>query len=287
MIEILAWNDDYDMLPDEVAGVPEIHLVRDRARCTEADAVIFHIPSLRRVPDPDVKPAGQRWVAWSMESDVNYPMLADPTFLDAFDLTMTYRRDADVWVPYLSAEVLDPGPRWMPSAGTDDALAVYVASNPRCPSGRDDYVAELMAHLPVASYGRCLNNRTWASDLGRPTKLATFARHPFTLAFENSVSDDYVTEKFFDALCAGSVPIVLGAPNVAEFAPSPESYLDVRDFRDPAALASRIDALRADEAAYASMLRWKAEGASPAFRALAAEIGADPWLRLARRLRST
>ena len=144
-----------------------------------------------------------------------------------------------------------------------------------------------MRHVAVDAYGRQLNNRTIPDDDGRNAKLRTIARYRFTLAFENSIARDYVTEKFFDALCAGSVPVVLGAPNVAEFAPSPESYLDVRDFREPAALASRIAALCADEAAYASMLRWKAEGASPAFRALAAEIGADPWLRLARRLRST
>eukprot|EP00960_Hanusia_phi_P059267 764116-Hanusia_phi.AAC.5 len=45
---------------------------------------------------------------------------------------------------------------------------------------------------------------------------------------ENSFVDDYVTEKFYQALIAGSVPVYLGAPNIHEFAPSPNSFIDMR-----------------------------------------------------------
>jgi len=40
------------------------------------------------------------------------------------------------------------------------------------------------------------------------------ARYKFTLAIENYVCDDYVTEKLWRPLRLGSVPIVFGAPNV-------------------------------------------------------------------------
>ncbi len=285
MRTILLWNDDWRMAEaPRVIGDTGYELVRDRRAAPLAEAIVFHLPTLDRASLPTGRRPGQRWVAWWLESEVHHPIVDDVAFMRAFDLTMSHRRPADVWTGYLPAE----DELWRPPVPkTEAAPAVYIASNPRDASGRDEYVAELMRHVAVDAYGRQLNNRTIPDDDGRNAKLRTIARYRFTLAFENSIARDYVTEKFFDALCAGSVPVVLGAPNVAEFAPSPESYLDVRDFREPAALASRIAALCADEAAYASMLRWKAEGASPAFRALAAEIGADPWLRLARRLRST
>ncbi len=57
-------------------------------------AVVFHIPSLREPPHSEA--AGQLWVAWSLECDANYPQLRDPAYMRQFDLTMTYRLDADV-----------------------------------------------------------------------------------------------------------------------------------------------------------------------------------------------
>jgi hypothetical protein len=77
---------------------------------------------------------------------------------------------------------------------------------------------------------------------------------------------------------------VLGAPNVAAFAPSPASFLDVADYPEPAALAARVRELCADEAAYAAMLRWKADAPSPALRALCEAGAGDAFARLARLL---
>lgn len=43
-------------------------------------------------------------------------------------------------------------------------------------------------------------------------KLA--AKYKFTLAMENAICDDYVTEKLWRPLRLGSVPIVFGSPKV-------------------------------------------------------------------------
>lgn len=285
MRTILLWNDDWRMADaPRTLGETGYELVRDRRAAPLAEAIVFHLPSLDQASMPTGRRPGQRWVAWWLESEVNYPFVDDAAFMRSFDLTMTHRRPTDVWTTYLPAEdeLLRP-----PVAKTEAAPAVYIASNARDLSGRDAYVAELMRHVAVDAYGRQLNNRAIPDDDGRPAKLRTIARYRFTLSFENSIARDYVTEKFFDALCAGSVPIVLGAPNVREFAPSPGSYLDVADFAGPRALAARIAELCADAAAYASLLRWKTDAGSPAFRDLLRTGGGDPWLRLAQRLRST
>jgi hypothetical protein len=60
----------------------------DRSLFAKADAVVFHVPDLAiNTPNntPNLndlaalkKPAGQLWVAWSMESAVNYPVLKHP-----------------------------------------------------------------------------------------------------------------------------------------------------------------------------------------------------------------
>ena len=285
MRTILLWNDDWRMTTAPRAlGDTGYELVRERRHAVLADAIVFHVPTLDPASLPNGRRPGQRWVAWWLESEINYPVVDDPAFMRRFDLTMTHRRPADVWTTYLPAldDLYAP-----PVAKTEAAPVAYVASNARDLSGRDAYVAALMRYIAVDAYGRQLRNRRIPDDDGRPAKLRTIARHRFTLAFENSIARDYVTEKFYDALCAGSVPVVLGAPNVGAFAPAPGCYLDVADFPDPEALAARLRALVADEAAYASMLRWKREPPSTAFRALVDAGGGDAFERLARRLRST
>jgi alpha-1,3-fucosyltransferase 10 len=282
MGRILVWNDDWNgARAPRSLGIPGWTLERDRRVAVEADAIVFHLPTLELATMPRGRRPGQRWVAWSQESEVNYPLMADRAFMARFDLTMTHRRDADVWTPYVPhvEALLAP-----PAAKTEVALAVYMASNANDRSGRDAYVRELMRHVAVDRYGRQPGYRRIANDDGRAAKLRTIARYRFTLAFENSIARDYVTEKFYDALCAGSVPVVLGAPEVADFAPAPDAFLDVRDFADPAALAARMRALAADAAAYDAMLAWKARGPSPSFAALAGACAEDPWTRLARRL---
>ena len=282
MRTILLWNDDWRMGGGPRAlGDTGYALSHDRRTAPLADAIVFHLPTLDVASLPDGRRPGQRWVAWWLESEAHYPFVDDPAFMRRFDLTMSHRRPTDVWVTYLPTldALLAP-----PIAKTQAAPAVYIASNAQDRSGRDRYVAELSRHLGVDAYGRQPGYRRIPDDDGRPAKLRTIARYRFTLAFENSIARDYVTEKFFDALVAGSVPVVLGAPNVAEFAPAPGSFLDVADYPEPAALAARLRELCADDAAYASHLRWKREGVSPSFRALAAEAGSDAFARLAAKL---
>lgn len=279
-VTILFFNEYWPSLPRSLPDCPwPCRLLFDPARLPEADVVVFHIPTLQDTIDVEERP-GQLWVAWSMESDANYPCLADPAFLQQFDLTMTYRRDADVWVPFLGPDTLVQM-RAAPQPKTESAPAVYFASNPRDRSGRQRYVSELMQHLAIDSYGRCLRNRTLAHDEGRRSKLETIARYKFTLAFENSIAHDYVTEKFFDPFIAGSVPVYLGAPNVDEFAPGDHAFIDVSDFRGPAQLAEYLRELAADDARYDEYLAWKGRPLRERFVRMAESVAVHPICRLA------
>jgi hypothetical protein len=257
---ILLYNSAYIRTVEALDGC---RLSRDRARLHEADVVVFHIPTLEQGFSLR-KPPGQRWIAWSMESQVNYPRLADPDFMRRFDYTMTYRLDSDFPTLYVGPSLLTNLGR-PPQDKTEAAPAVYVASSPYNQSGRNEYVRELMRHLQVDSYGRVLHNRSLPEDRGRETKLATIARYRFTLAFENSITDDYVTEKFFDPLVAGSVPVYRGASNVQCFAPGDHCYINVADCRDPAELAEYLLHLCAHPAQYAEYLTWKDRDLRPQF----------------------
>jgi hypothetical protein len=263
---VLFYNDPY---PGMIDGIHECNdrctFTTDRTLLSQAKAVVFHVPTLGNLALPR-KHNGQQWVAWSMESKVNYPALAEEKFLRRFDITMTYERAATVWCPYFGPDTADQLLRF-PQPKTEQAPVVYFRSSPLDRSGRGRYAFELMKRVKVDSYGQILKNRQLLDDdCGSGTRLATLSRYKFTLAFENSIAIDYVTEKFFEPLIAGSVPIYLGAPNISEFAPAERCFINVADFDGPSSLASYLNSLDCDPGAYDAYLSWKARGLSSGFR---------------------
>jgi hypothetical protein len=253
----------------------------DRTRLNDAAVVIFHLPTMPSLWRFPPKRRGQQWVAWSMESDVNYRRQSSRWFMRLFDWTMTYRRDSDVPVLYLNSSVASEL-RQAPRPKEPGSLVAFFAKNRADHCGRGRYVAELMKHIEVHSYGPFLRNRPLPDDCGRETKLSTIARYKFTLAFENSVSHDYVTEKIFDALVAGSVPIYRGASNFDEFMPGERCLIRADDFEDPAELAAYLHRLDADEKTYQEYLAWKQRPFRPQFDALIESQNDPPLVRLCR-----
>ncbi len=251
-------------------------------RLAEATAVVFHLPTLGEV-DLLRKAPSQLWVAWSLESRVTCPRLDDPEFMGRFDLTMTYERDSDVWFPYFGPGTV-PGLLRAPSPKTEKSPVVHLQSNPYDASGRARFAFELMRRVKVDSYGNMFRTRPERIPPGWSRRVAVMARYKFTLAFENSISRDYVTEKFFDPLTVGSVPVYRGAPEAADFAPAAGSYIDARDFSGPAELGDYLAELDHDDEAYARYHAWREKGLAPEFQAVIESLREPPFLRLARRV---
>lgn len=63
-------------------------------------------------------------------------------------------------------------------------------------------------------------------------KRPVLARYKFCICYEN-VRDvpGYITEKIFDCLFAGTVPVYLGAGNITDYVPA-HCFIDRRDFQD-------------------------------------------------------
>lgn len=100
----------------------------------------------------------------------------------------------------------------------------FVASNPRG-ADRNRFFKMLHKRKPLVSAGRHFNTT------GQPLtdKLGFLRDFRFNLAFENSSSPGYVTEKLVEPLLMGVIPIYWGADNVGEDF-NPECIIDVRRF---------------------------------------------------------
>ena len=89
-------------------------------------------------------------------------------------------------------------------------LLAWVVSN--CGQTRDDYVRALQEYIPIHVYGLCGIKYKQSRTCERNSYKCEIKlhRYKFVLAFENSFCDDYVTEKYWQAIFRGNVPIVLG-----------------------------------------------------------------------------
>ena len=261
---------------DPASVPPGFKVTADRALFDHADMVVFHGPEFDMQLDGPKN--GQVWLLWTMECEEQFAHMKEKRFLDMFRLSMTYKRKSDVWVPYLwnfTTELTRPPETKFPG----HFINMFVSGD-FDQSGRIEYAKELMKYVDIHSYGRKLRNRTLPHDEGILTKLNVLSSYKFSLAMENAFAEDYVTEKFYDPLRAGSVPVYLGAPNVEDFAPGAKCYIDTRDFSDPRELALYLEFLNASDHDYAEYLAWRGRPLKSTLLDLLRIASEDPMLRL-------
>jgi len=275
---ILVYNRMWDCVIDfSQLPVPEdFFITYDHAYLEKADAIVFHMPNMP-IDRLIKKRPGQLWVFWSMECEQHYPLLQQPQVLNLFDVFMTYKEDADVQAPYLLYEFKDML-QGTPLPKTNFANAFI--SSVFHKSGRKEYLEQLLSLMEVHSYGKLFNNKKIPVDNGTQTKREIIATYKFTFAFENAIAKDYVTEKFFDPLIAGSVPVYLGAPNIDEFAPGDRCFINVQDFESPRKLAEYLLMLNENDDLYAMYFTWKRKPLRPSFLGKLEKLRIEPFVRL-------
>jgi hypothetical protein len=82
-------------------------------------------------------------------------------------------------------------------------------------------------------------------------KILTLKNYKFAFCFENSIFPGYVTEKIFDVMFAGCIPIYNGAPDIQTYVPK-ECFIDFRDFESLEQLTGFIKNM--DEAKYSQYM---------------------------------
>lgn len=138
----------------------------------------------------------------------------------------------------------------------NDVLVVQFVSNCRSKSGREQIVKSLMQHMKVDVYGRC--GPKSCNKLVNQTRCYQEMNnnYKFYLSFENSVCQDYITEKFFNILQYDVIPVVLNGADMEKVAP-PHSYINVQDFNSTKDLADYLLNVHKNDTLFASYFCWR------------------------------
>lgn len=118
--------------------------------------------------------------------------------------------------------------------------------------------------------------RAWRGAVA--SKSAILSQYTFAICFENMVMQGWVTEKIFDCLVAGTIPIYLGAPDVDDWV-DPECFVDMRRFSGYDELREYLlDLSPADIAAYREAGREYFQ--TKRFKPFSKEAFADTFVRI-------
>jgi len=100
--------------------------------------------------------------------------------------------------------------------------------------------------------------------VGTKNKAKLIHHYMFYLAFENQRTNDYITEKFWNALMSGTIPVYYGAPNIKEHFPI-KGAIFVDDFKNMTELSEYLIKVSNDEELYNSYHAWRNQSYPPAF----------------------
>lgn len=144
--------------------------------------------------------------------------------------------------------------------------ASFIANNCDSDNRREEVVLGLLnTRLRIDSLSGCHHNTEPPFGMTMENKTAVLQQYLFYLAFENQNAQDYITEKLWGALAAGTLPVYLGAPNIKEHIPA-KSVVIADDFSSTEELGEFLVKLSQDRTLYESYHAWRYKPIDPFFQ---------------------
>eukprot|EP00980_Cylindrotheca_fusiformis_P008417 scaffold1778_cov101-Cylindrotheca_fusiformis.AAC.4 len=135
--------------------------------------------------------------------------------------------------------------------------ALFLANNCNSISDRESLIEELLqTSLRIDALSGCFHNSQPPPGVDLSNSTQVQQQYLFYLAFENQKTEDYVTEKLWGSLRAGTLPVYFGAPNIRDHVP-PKSVIFVDDFHTSRDLADYLILLTKDKSLYESYHTWR------------------------------
>ena len=232
----------------------------DKAMLRTSSAIIFVTSTSGMGESPPLtayeRPTNQVWIFMSMESPVNHQWLSDfrsPHWRGTMNWSMTYRVDSEILNPYgfLWTRNVVLERNYSEIFRRKTKFAAWIVSHCDAESKRDKFISILQSYgLPIDIYGKC------GSPLEKDPSDMINQSYKFYFSLENSLCEDYITEKFFRYFTLDTVLVVRGGADYGQLLPS-DTFIDSSQFSGLSDLAKYLLIVNANEKLYTGYLKKK------------------------------
>lgn len=137
---------------------------------------------------------------------------------------------------------------------------VFMANNCESRNNREKVIQDLQRlandRLRIESVSSCVHNAEIPPGSFRTDKKSVMNKYLFYFAFENQCYSDYITEKLWGPMEAGTLPVYFGAPNVLEHVPK-HSIIHIDEFADTPSLFRYLEQVASNHTLYDSYHAWR------------------------------
>jgi len=280
-VNVVLWNDFSGFLlwgtdsyrtaaQEKCSTICKIHLQSEMGLLmNRIDAFMIHAKN-HRGDFPKINDVSTKLILVSLEQPGYATRMVDRSYLTRFDFYTTYQLDSFVPLTYMEPEwkVEDFYVPQLPLSQKQGLVAIFISNSKAAgAAGRTRYVQELMNYVQVDSFGGCLNNYNEEKklhELGvqpdnidrKQRKHEILKHYKFYLAFENAQVLDYTSEKVFEGLRAGALPVYRGSSSVNMLLPHTNSIINA-NYMSPLELANYLREVASNDQMYQSYFEWK------------------------------
>ena len=233
----------------------------------DADAILIQSAGIWDLSPPPRRDENQVFVLAVRDSFPRTTAARDPgmgmKWVDMFNWTMTYRLDSDFVFKYaniIERENKSENAHKNYSRIFDEKedKAVWLVSHCKTNSMREHYVREMQKVMGVDIFGGCGVEPPCPKKSKNISECIekTALKYKYYLAFENTLVEDYVTEKVFRWFNKDIIVVVRGGSNYSRILP-PGTVVDAGDFKSPTELGKYLKELAQNKKRYTEYLKRK------------------------------
>ena len=240
------------------------NLVEKEEYFSTADAILFQGG---RMPKNPPKRASDEQVYVFVDNESPLHLHSDgylfPSWNNVINWTMTYRLDSDMNYTYgdvkqrNASDAADVRKKnYTEIFRNKTKQAAWLVSDCVTEGKREKYVAKLKQFIKIDVYGRCGKLKNCTKEEGKRCFQRIADDYKFYLSFENSVCEDYMSEKVFTWYNYDIISVVRGGRSYNQILPM-NSYINTDTFKSISELGRFLRLLSLSETAYSSMLKLK------------------------------